>query len=207
MVTDDEWHFVAATYDGKTARLYVDGHLDGAADIGVPPVSIQQTLTFGGPYAGWLVDDARLYAGARRFGTGLAVPDADCDGIADGADNCPLVADVLQMDGDADGVGDLCDGCVADAGRTEHGQCGCGQAEVDTDGDGVACDPCPLSAPDDPDQDGICGTGAVLWSVCGGGTGHKYAASAHAGPWTPDAGPSSPATSSRSSPASGRTWC
>lgn len=33
-VADDRWHFGVGTYDGTTARLYVDGDLDGAARVG-----------------------------------------------------------------------------------------------------------------------------------------------------------------------------
>ena len=35
-------------------------------------------------------------------------PDADGDGVTDGSDNCPAVANPLQADCDADGIGDAC---------------------------------------------------------------------------------------------------
>ena len=35
--------------------------------------------------------------------------DVDCDGVADNADNCPLMANPDQTDVDADGTGDVCD--------------------------------------------------------------------------------------------------
>jgi len=38
--------------------------------------------------------------------------DADCDGVADEIDNCPLVFNPGQEDCDTDGVGDSCDNCV-----------------------------------------------------------------------------------------------
>ena len=44
-------------------------------------------------------------------------PDADGDGIADDADNCPTVANPDQLDSDGDGVGDACDACAEHAGR------------------------------------------------------------------------------------------
>ncbi len=40
-----------------------------------------------------------------------ASPDADGDGISDGADNCPKAASVDQSDADLDAVGDACDTC------------------------------------------------------------------------------------------------
>jgi hypothetical protein len=39
----------------------------------------------------------------------LTPPDADGDGVADAADNCPAVPNPAQADADTDGVGDACD--------------------------------------------------------------------------------------------------
>jgi len=52
--------------------------------------------------------------------------DTDADGVADGADNCPLVANADQLDTDGDGLGNACD--------------------PDDDGDGIldSVDACPL---------------------------------------------------------------
>jgi subtilisin family serine protease len=60
-------------------------------------------------------------------------PDADADGIADSADNCPNSANPGQGDADGDGTGDICDG-------TPRGP--------DGDGDGIGDldDRCPASA-------------------------------------------------------------
>jgi len=76
---------------------------------------------------------------------GTTPPDADRDGIADAADNCPAVANASQADSDRDGVGDACDAPPP---------------PVDTDGDGVAdtTDNCPTVAnadQADADNDGI----------------------------------------------------
>jgi len=49
--------------------------------------------------------------GAYEFGA-VPVPDADSDGVADAADNCPTVFNPDQADRDGDGVGDVCDNCV-----------------------------------------------------------------------------------------------
>jgi hypothetical protein len=45
---------------------------------------------------------------ARSFTLPL-VADTDGDGVADGSDNCPLVANPAQADRDGDGIGDACD--------------------------------------------------------------------------------------------------
>jgi hypothetical protein len=52
--------------------------------------------------------------------------DADGDGKADGADNCPYASNRLQEDGDGDRVGDACDNCSAVSNLQQ----------LDTDGDG-----------------------------------------------------------------------
>jgi len=69
--------------------------------------------------------------------------DADGDGVADGYDNCPFVANRDQADSDGDGVGDACDNCPHVANPDQ----------LDTDGDGIgdACD-------DDLDGDGVLNT-------------------------------------------------
>lgn len=85
--------------------------------------------------------------------------DADGDGVADEADNCPDVANADQADADGDDAGDLCDGCPDDFRKTAAGQCGCGVADIDADGDGVLN--CLEECPFDPDkvEEGQCGCG------------------------------------------------
>ncbi|MEW5794820.1 MAG: thrombospondin type 3 repeat-containing protein [Candidatus Zixiibacteriota bacterium] len=73
--------------------------------------------------------------------------DSDGDGLADGCDNCPDLANLDQSDLDYDKVGDLCDPCVFDA-----------QNDIDDDGLCAQEDNCPESANSnqaDADQDGI----------------------------------------------------
>jgi cysteine-rich repeat protein len=55
------------------------------------------------------------------------VPDDDGDGIPDGLDNCPGVANPGQEDADHDGIGDACDRCPNRADPT----CRCGDGIVD----------------------------------------------------------------------------
>lgn len=80
---------------------------------------------------------------ARGSGTTDALPiadDMDRDGIADGVDNCPAVANGDQANEDGDAFGDACDPCPVDA----------NDSPPDGDGDGVAdaCDPHPNLAGD-----------------------------------------------------------
>ncbi len=97
-------------------------------------------------------------------------PDGDGDGIPDGQDNCPMIAnpdqndadgDALgdacdncpnhvnpdQTDADGDALGDACDGCPDDPSKSEPGVCGCGVADTDSDNDDVpdCIDDCPNS--------------------------------------------------------------
>lgn len=76
-------------------------------------------------------------------GDGGVVPkpgDRDGDGILDGVDNCPDVANADQGNEDGDKFGDACDPCPPVADDTP----------ADSDGDGVAdaCDPNPQTAGD-----------------------------------------------------------
>ena len=58
--------------------------------------------------------------------------DADGDGVADGQDNCPTVANKDQLDSDLDTVGDACDNCP-DVANTD-------QMDTNSNGIGDACD-------------------------------------------------------------------
>jgi hypothetical protein len=73
-------------------------------------------------------------------------PDSDLDGVADGVDNCPSLANADQRDTDGDGLGDLCDNC----GYIQN------QNQLDGDGDGLgdACDNCvAIANPNQADSD------------------------------------------------------
>ncbi|HSH00813.1 MAG TPA: choice-of-anchor B family protein, partial [candidate division Zixibacteria bacterium] len=53
--------------------------------------------------------DGRLFVLKLSHDTAGAFVDTDADGISDICDNCPTVANPLQVDMDGDGVGDVCD--------------------------------------------------------------------------------------------------
>jgi hypothetical protein len=79
--------------------------------------------------------------------------DDDNDGLADGSDNCPLVANVDQENLDLDTLGDACDDDIdGDTVLNEDDNCpfvaNLDQADLDGNGFGDACD-------DDADGDGI----------------------------------------------------
>ena len=76
--------------------------------------------------------------------------DIDVDGIWDGSDNCPNIANYDQADADYDAVGDVCDNCVSIINNF--------QEDVDNDGVGDACDNClSIANPNqaDANNDGI----------------------------------------------------
>ena len=75
--------------------------------------------------------------------------DTDLDGFQDSCDNCPLVANPLQVNSDSDILGDLCDNCPTVDNLT--------QEDVDLDGFGDSCDNCPNAfnpLQEDADGDG-----------------------------------------------------
>jgi len=86
---------------------------------------------------------ATIFYDSVDYPSGFSVAsttDADGDGVADGTDNCPNVANPGQEDSDGDGIGDACDTGTTDA-----------------DGDGVAdgTDNCPnVANPGQEDSDG-----------------------------------------------------
>jgi hypothetical protein len=84
--------------------------------------------------------------GSGRLNLG-AFPDADGDGVWDGADNCPNTANANQLDSDGDGKGNVCDNCPAVSNPTQT------NSDADTYGD--ACDNCPsVTNQDQADSDG-----------------------------------------------------
>jgi Concanavalin A-like lectin/glucanases superfamily len=136
-VWDGNWHMVAGTFDGTTARFYLDG-LEVGSGTSVPgAINYSQTETnfrigrygsaFTEPCAEVTsfngdVDEVRVYGRAlnrselRRMALApgpdppALEPDADDDFVPDARDNCPTVPNTDQHDGDGDGAGGACEG-------------------------------------------------------------------------------------------------
>lgn len=64
--------------------------------------------------------------------------DADADGLPDGMDNCPMLANADQKDSDSDMVGDTCDNCPG-AANTDQAD-----ADENDQGDACACETPPV---------------------------------------------------------------
>ena len=97
----------------------------------------------------WIADDDSSCAGPLQAckTTTESTNDADNDGVLDGADNCPNVANADQADNDNDGIGNVCD-------STPDGE----TSDSDSDGVSDSLDNCPLVANSDQldsDADGV----------------------------------------------------
>jgi len=80
----------------------------------------------------------------------FVLADSDGDGISDGADNCPDIANPDQNDTDGDGIGDLCDSCPLDI-----------ENDADADGFCEIDDNCPTIANSDQSDSDMDGLGNV----------------------------------------------
>jgi PKD repeat protein len=143
------------SYQGHLANVYRGSRLSGAPwNYGLTcespdTVTHELDLADGVPGAGetvfYLVSARNLCgdspAGAASNGTPVhpatACPaiglDRDLDGVADSADNCPVVFNPGQFDSERDFVGNDCDNCPFVTNPS--------QADKDADGLGDACDP------------------------------------------------------------------
>jgi len=70
-ITDDNWHYLAFTYDGKSARVYVDGELEGEKPYNKTPFQSDDPITIGVPNLNnpngllGVIDEARISNVAR----------------------------------------------------------------------------------------------------------------------------------------------
>jgi lysophospholipase L1-like esterase len=92
---------------GGSLRYEWDVDNNGTADATTDAPELSWTYT--SPYSGLLSVRVVSSGGLSSFATAPVVADADGDGIADEADNCPTVANLDQEDYDSDKTGDTCD--------------------------------------------------------------------------------------------------
>ena len=70
-IASGEWTMITATLSGDTARLYVNGQLEGTGTITHDPVDIAATLNYVGksqypdPFFNGIIDDMKVYSYAR----------------------------------------------------------------------------------------------------------------------------------------------
>ncbi len=80
-VTDDRWHHVALTYDGKRLKLFVDGKAAGEASPAAPLAKNEHDLWIGGRPEGvvatGVIDDVRFYSRALSGAEVAALASAD----------------------------------------------------------------------------------------------------------------------------------
>lgn len=141
----------------------VDVFIDGTTLAGSDPVTTDAT----NPSALWSVpadlsglsgehtltarwfdaNDTLLNESSIGVTVGGTATDSDGDGVNDGADNCPTIANPDQQDSDGDGIGDACDtSSDADGDGVPDADDNCvdvpnaGQEDADGDGIGDACD-------------------------------------------------------------------
>ena len=174
---NDMYGNLGGDYAGLPDQTGMNGNIS-AAPAFVSPATLDYSLSAGspaidaGPSPG---DPARDFKGTPRPLEGNGAPparsdmgaiefvaaDADGDGVPNGSDRCPYVADPSQADADGDGVGDACDNCQARANA----------AQPDADGDGVGdlCDNCPAAPNADQAPSGTPGVGAACYDSDGDG--------------------------------------
>ena len=154
------WQHVAATYDGATMRIYVDGVLraEGPAPAVIDPVNEPVVIGSNVPIPSFtlngMLDEIQFHRRALSadevmeiYVSGGIDPEADDDGdgFPNGGDNCALMANQDQTDTDGDGRGDICDldddgDSSLDAADNCRLIANPGQADGDADGFGDACE-------------------------------------------------------------------
>lgn len=96
-----------------SAQIHIVAQVDAPSDGSVEVTSSVESQQIE-------VDESNNVASAA-FTASL---DADADGVADAADNCPAVSNADQADSDEDGIGDVCDAGAAVVPPLTGGGCG-----------------------------------------------------------------------------------
>ena len=146
-------HASGTTYDGSTQILEAKSPVasSGAHSLYISIFDQGDQIYDSAAF----VDDIQVLTVPSGQCTPGAVPpsDSDGDGIPNGSDNCPSVANTSQSNIDGDGLGDACDPDM-DGDGVANGSDNCpvnpnaSQSNMDGDGLGDACDP-------DMDGDGV----------------------------------------------------
>jgi Concanavalin A-like lectin/glucanases superfamily/CARDB/Secretion system C-terminal sorting domain/Thrombospondin type 3 repeat len=125
---DNQWHHIAATYDGALVRLYWDGNQVSTFARTEPLVTdgnliqIGRFGTFGGYYKG-SIDEVFI---ADRTLTPAEITLLSTRGISDN------LGDACDSDDDDDGTPDVSDSCPLDRNKIAPGLCGCGVLDTCT---------------------------------------------------------------------------
>ncbi|MFL6005040.1 MAG: LamG-like jellyroll fold domain-containing protein [Gaiellaceae bacterium] len=115
VVTSNVWHHVAATYDGTTWRLYLDGAADGSLTVGQPPradsiqhaalgTAMNSTGVAAGSFQG-VLDDARVWNYARSQAQIAATKDFEIRAMPGLIGHWPMNAGAGALLADASGGG------------------------------------------------------------------------------------------------------
>jgi hypothetical protein len=114
----------------------------------------------------WHGHSTRVFEAIPVDGTFVAIPEAledtDGDGVLDGVDNCPAIANPGQEDVNDDGIGDVCQPDDGDGDGWPDAEDNCpaianpGQQDVNSDGIGDVCQPNDGDADGWPDGEDNC---------------------------------------------------
>ena len=162
MDSSNEWMWAVSAGGGKDDLAYSIGL--GLNDTPIATLGFKDTITLG--------NFTLNSAGGMDIGVWYYARDQDSDGLTDGSDNCPKVANPNQQDSDYDLIGDECDddddgdGVGDDWDDCTPGEIGWTSAQnTDFDSDG-----CRDASEDfDDDEDGImdeydvCQKGSIGW--------------------------------------------
>jgi hypothetical protein len=177
---DGEWVHIALTRTSSTFHIYVNGVLDGSFDLGASPLSVpfnsKGTAFLGGqkptgtpandppnatlPFDGTM-DEVRVWDSARSADDLLVFKDATLVGTEAGLKaywrTDEGTGTVLQ-DASGNGLNAKLRGGTGNRATWVLSSAPLdGQADFDMDGLGDVCDPCPSTALNDADGDGVCG--------------------------------------------------